>query len=255
MLFLVQEHSRLGSRIGHCHDIIGGDVLAPDDGNAEKPEEHVRQSVEEPDHWGEELHAESHRGSYRQSDPFGFDHPRSFRDKVGKKNKSPRHEGEGDGEGNRLKRRAVVKWMQPGGNVGGEGRLSHNAAKDSHRVQTDLDDREIMPRVFLQVEDPLGPVVAFFEKELELDFAGRGERNLGHGKKGADKDQCKKRKYSVRKRHKRYLLGRPHTEKPPTFKRLPENSRESFPAKITIISTSWTKYALFYTIQGNCSAL
>ena len=179
----------LGSRVGHGHDVVGRDVLPPDDGNAEQPKQHVRKTVEEPHQGSEELHADGHGSGNRHGDPFGLDHPGSFRDKIGKKDESPRHEREGNGKGNRLERGTVIQGVQPGGNVGGEGGLAHNAAKDGHRIQPDLDDGEIMPRVFLQVEDPLGPVVTFFEKKLELDFAGRGERNLGHGKKSADKDQ------------------------------------------------------------------
>ena len=84
----------------------------------------------------------------------------------------------------------------------GEGGLADDAAKKSESVRADLNGREELAWMLLQIENELGAAIAVIRKHGEPGAACRGERNFSAAKKGAEADEKRKAKQFCVNRHK-----------------------------------------------------
>ena len=75
------------------------------------------------------------------------------------------------------------------GEVGTQGAFADHAAEDGHRVEADLHDGEVVARLLLHAQHPLGARIALVGHLAQAQATRSRQRDLGQGEEGAGDDQ------------------------------------------------------------------
>ena len=202
LLFTLGQHTGAGAVFGHGQDVVRGDLLVALVGQACHADDGIGDAAVEPHHGAKDGHAQQHGAQHHQQQALRLDHAQAAGQQVSKQDEQRGDEKERGHRAQVLRHAGADPVVQQIGERGAERAFTDDTAQNRNRVLTDLHHGEVITGLLLQLDGFFRARVTFVGHLTQTQTTGCGQRNLGHGNKGAGSNQQRNDEQALGESHK-----------------------------------------------------
>ena len=184
LLLAHRQHTSACAGFHHGQHVVRGDAVVAPRRQAKHMEQAIGHAAVKP-HQRVQCHdAKRHWARHAQCQPLGVGHGQALGEQVGQQDEQRSDDKERSQKSAGLRRLRRQPQTEKSSEMGRQRTFSDDAAQDGHRVQPHLHHGEIVARLLLHAQHPLGAHVALIGQLAQAQAARSGQRNFSDGKKG-----------------------------------------------------------------------